>query len=131
MRISMSVKLIARTLVAIGALSLLAGACAIEDESVGTSEEALTKTVVAKTPNTTYRQLLRSQQIAIEDEYVDVTKEPKTFDEWAVEEVYVQACWSYPGNIGCWIGDWLVSCEKNANTDGEWDCGAAHRSELD
>jgi hypothetical protein len=41
------------------------------------------------------------------------------------------ACWAYPGNVGCWFGEWLVSCEKNANTNDEWDCGVTHEDELD
>ncbi len=51
--------------------------------------------------------------------------------KFAIEPDEDAACWSYPGNVGCWFGEWLVSCEKNANTGGKWDCGVTHEDELD
>ena len=131
----MSIKNTIGLLAAIAGLSGFAGGCGVEtteseDESVGTSDDALTK-ALGKTPNATFVELAASQQKAIKAEYLFEARDPDGFGDWAVEERYVEACWSYPGNIGCWIGDWLVSCEKNANTDHEWDCGAAHRDDLD
>lgn len=73
----------------------------------------------------------RKKARAIEKAYVKATQDQAKFDKLASEDYAEFSCWSYPGNIGCWIGDWLVSCEKNANTNDEWDCGVAHHDDLD
>ncbi|MEM7156290.1 MAG: hypothetical protein AAF799_25780 [Myxococcota bacterium] len=73
----------------------------------------------------------RYEAAAIEGAYVHVTGSQATFDRLAADDYAEFSCWDYPGNVGCWIGDWLVSCEKNANTGDEWDCGVTHHDDLD
>jgi len=81
--------------------------------------------------NVKFTDFAPSDADAIEMAYVRETEDQETFDLLALDDYEKLSCWDYPGNIGCWVGDWLVSCEKNANTKDEWDCGVTHADDLD
>ena len=106
-------------------LSLLTAAAPVESPAVVAAAAGDPK------GNISFSELDRSEASAIESAYVKATEDQAAFDKFASEGDTELSCWSYPGNVGCWVGDWLVSCENNANTGGEWDCGVTHQDDLD
>ena len=77
-----------------------------------------------------FKDLSKVKAKVIERTFVRDAGTKAAFDKLVSDDYEELSCWSHPGNIGCWVGDWLVSCEKNANTNDEWNCGATHADDL-